>query len=305
MKSQTQIVTAILLTLVILTAVTGTYLWGNPLVQKNMDKVHIDSLVKKLEEIDSAIKYVSDTGASRSVKVNLGSDKIYIVPTETSIESGFMFEATTKIPIITSSEWIPINSLEMPQQRESIFINATQTISAPDPRICTIAQHSTTNVKYGNVTLEGVVYNVTIYNNTGSGLYDYVCISSGSCVISDCAGIEGTIRKNNIDYLVVFVTNNGDSAVLNGKWVDNVGFLGSDNPGIIVGKSVALGETQTLRIGVRYRALRDSAGRLHKIYLTCSNGCFFSGGSHEIIFTRENIIRDVNSTNIYIDIKVE
>ncbi|MCW1300608.1 MAG: hypothetical protein OH335_02640 [Candidatus Parvarchaeota archaeon] len=304
-KSQTQIVTAILLTLVIITAITGTYLWGNPLIQKNTDKMHIDFLIKKLQEIDTAIRYVAETGASRSIRVDLGNDRIYIVPTEQSTESGFMFETMTRIPIITSSDWIPINSLEAPQKRESIFVNASQTINSPNSLICTIADHGTSNVRLGSVTLEGVTYNVTSYNNTVTGVYDYVCISEASCVITDCTSVDGTIVKGSIPYLVAFVSNNGDSIVLHGKTVDNVGFLGSDSPGIIVGKSIALGETQTVRLGIRYRALQDSTGRLHKIYITCSRGCFFSGGSHEITFTRENIIRDINSTNTYIDIRID
>ena len=72
MKGQTQAVTAVLTTGVIVGAVASAYVWGIPLIEKRQGQAEINSLESSVLEVESAIDSVSDSGEGSRESVELG-----------------------------------------------------------------------------------------------------------------------------------------------------------------------------------------------------------------------------------------
>ena len=138
-----------------------------------------------------------------------------------------------------------------------------------------------------------------------SSVYDYACIYQGSSpVASDCGPELSSITKD-IEYTLSWISTDGKEAIISGGLRENVGVLGTDPAGIIVGKSQPVGNAQQVTIELAYRSLRDAAGRTYKTYIFCETGCRAGTGIKRLTIERTNIERTSNSTNYYITLRFE
>lgn len=88
MKGQTQAVTAVLTTGVIVGAVASAYVWGIPLIEKRQGQAEINSLESSVLEIESAIDSVSESGegSRESVELDLQNGAVRVNSTGNYIE---------------------------------------------------------------------------------------------------------------------------------------------------------------------------------------------------------------------------
>jgi hypothetical protein len=278
-KSQMSVVGTILISGIVISIIIITYIWGRPLVQKSVDKARIDTILKRLEEIDSAITYVADTGGSRSIRFSLGEEAIRISPDDNSIS----FETSTVIPIIASLEWLPLNYHELPFKRDVLYSNTSGTapVGCPWGGI----------PRNGSITIEGVEFNVTACNETTE--YNYACIGHELSLItgSDCGRLNDDIYISEIDYTITVlkVNETGSEVFFLGEIVENVGILGMDPYGIIVGKTDVIAEVQRVTMKVKYRSLKDALGNLYSIVIQCDVDCFARGGTRTLHISRERL----------------
>lgn len=294
-KGQTIIITAVLLTAITLSVVTLTYIWGQPLIQKSTEQTNIDRIISKLDELNSAIEYVSDTGSPRTVRFQLGDETLQIRESENAVS----YRLTTLIPIFSSIEWNPINSYENSIKKEIIGANTSKTSSFWTPFGASGDTH------YSNITLEDQEYNITVYkvNNT---VYNYACLWQTTINPQNCGFAGESLRAEGINYLVSWINESGEEVVLQGKETENIGLLGTDPAGIIAGRTIAIGENERIvRIRLSYRGLIDNSGVIQRIKLNCDRSCLTGQGMHTLRIERSNINITSNETNINLNLWFE
>lgn len=71
MKGQTQAVTAVLITGVILGSVTSAYIWGVPLVEKRQSQADVNSLESSITDTRDTIRSVANSGQGSSEEISL------------------------------------------------------------------------------------------------------------------------------------------------------------------------------------------------------------------------------------------
>ncbi|MFB6088832.1 MAG: hypothetical protein ABEK36_03585 [Candidatus Aenigmatarchaeota archaeon] len=77
MKGQTQIMSAVLLTGIMIGLISVAYIWGGPMIQKQKDVVKLDDMESFMRNLDKEIRNVAKNGGTTNLNVNLpGSLKI-------------------------------------------------------------------------------------------------------------------------------------------------------------------------------------------------------------------------------------
>jgi len=80
MKGQTQAVTAVLTTGVIVGAVASAYVWGIPLIEKRQGQAELNSLESSVKGLESAVDSVSNSGqgSRESVELDLENGQVNV-----------------------------------------------------------------------------------------------------------------------------------------------------------------------------------------------------------------------------------
>jgi len=300
MRGQSAIISTVLISGIILSIVTATYIWGQPLVQKTTDKVKIDSITSDLELIKENIDHTQKTGSPTSVTLNI-QDATYSI---SESDNAIYVKTTTLIPVVTSYTYVPISYTELAYETELTDINTSDTITG---LINLPEDYDGGVIHFGNVTLESQYYNITVYN-TSNTVYDHVCIYQGvdvSDTETDCSEELGTINKNGVEFTVSWIDDDGTEVILSGGEKENFGVLGSDPGGIISGKSQPVSQQQQVSIRLSYRGLKDATGRTYKTYVTCETGCRATDGIHKMRIERSRVERTTDTTNYYVNVYFE
>lgn len=297
-KSQTTVISTVLITAIVLSLVTVTYIWGKPLIEKNADNAKIDSIINVLRQINRAVTNVADTGSPREIRVSLDTgEKIYL-----NDDGEIIFETITSVPLVTTTEYGPISYVELPYTNEQYSVD-TPTV-ASNAQACASA---TGNVYFGNktLTLENgttVLYNVSAYNTTTE--YDYSCITkdiNNFTCSSNCGTVDTAIDKLGTKFSVFFVNSTGRRVSLTGRQILNTGELGTEDPeGIIIAKATAARDNYFVTFKLVYRPLQDpNTGNINQIVLNCDSECFVGAGEHTIFLTSTEQPQGTFSRNEY------
>jgi hypothetical protein len=88
MKGQTQAVTTVLITGVILASVVSAYVWGVPLIEKREGQAEVQSLESSMMRVEETIDSVAESGqgTSRDVELDLDRGNIKVNSTENFIQ---------------------------------------------------------------------------------------------------------------------------------------------------------------------------------------------------------------------------
>ncbi|MFA5405801.1 MAG: hypothetical protein WC307_00380 [Candidatus Nanoarchaeia archaeon] len=296
MRGQSAIISTILLSGIILSIVTATYIWGQPLIQKTTDKIKIDKIIDDLTIIYERLDHTQQTGSPSEVTLNV-QEATYQISQE---DNAILVKATTLIPVITSFSYVPISYTELAYETMLTDVNTSRTIT---DLVNTPTGYDEGTIHFGNVTLNGTVYNITVYN-TSNTIFDHVCLYQGIDVTNtttECAEELSSIKKGLIDYTVSWIDDTGIEVILSGGEEENIGVLGTDPAGIISGKSQPVSNEQHVTIKLSYRGLRDSTGRTYKTYIECSQGCRTGTGITTLRIERTRVERTTNSTNYYVN----
>ncbi|MFB6180327.1 MAG: hypothetical protein ABEJ93_00455 [Candidatus Nanohalobium sp.] len=86
MKGQTQAVTAVLITGIVMTGIGGVYMWGVPALNKREMKQDISSTESKVHELYSAIVTTAQKGKGASSQVTIDAERVFLNDTENYIQ---------------------------------------------------------------------------------------------------------------------------------------------------------------------------------------------------------------------------
>ncbi|PIO00035.1 hypothetical protein COT72_02605 [archaeon CG10_big_fil_rev_8_21_14_0_10_43_11] len=303
-RAQAEILGTVLISAILLVVVGGAFVWGKPLIDKSGDKSKFDTILLKFDEIDAAIKNVGSTGSSRVVKLNLRGGEQF----EITNNGELRMQIPMKVPLITSRDYTPLNSFELPEERQLYFLNLNETLDRNAyPNL--IAGGSVPGSTIYNTSLGEGNWNALVYR-TISENYDYLCIALGSSFdnpsqTAQCGKPGESIETDGGDYSVIRINNSGDIAYLAGDLIENTGLITRDVPGIIMAKSTVLGETQGLitDIKMQYRGLSDDQGIIHRITISCVTNCIAGEGARDVRILRTDVQRNPNSIDTYINVE--
>lgn len=95
-RGQSQLIGVVLLTLVMITMIGITYMWGMPLIEKQKDTVKVSNAEKFMKELDDKISDVAKNGGSQKIEVPSvpGEIRIFDVGTSDRIEMNTMTAGT-------------------------------------------------------------------------------------------------------------------------------------------------------------------------------------------------------------------
>lgn len=88
MKGQTQAVTAVLITGVIVGSVASAYVWGVPLIEKRQGQAELNTLESSVLGLESSIASVAGGGggSSGAIELDLGNGEVYVNETGNYID---------------------------------------------------------------------------------------------------------------------------------------------------------------------------------------------------------------------------
>lgn len=300
MKAQTPVVGIVIITGIMIALVSAILVWGRPLIDKVLDRTHFGAVMDKMEEIDKAIKYVAQTESSQKIELYIKDNEYMQINSDGEI----LFKSTTRIPVIGSKTWVPLNDYELPKQREIITSNTTATYcSSCDFGITGVEENDV--VKYGNITIEGSWYELPVFKLSGTTTYGKVCMNNTEVSDGDCGVVNDYITKEGIMHKVLFINKSGTEVILQGAEKDVIGLLGKDEPGILVGKSLASENFFEINMKLVYRSLIDSTGREYKYIISCPSNCMIRKGSRVLKISFDKISKKVDRTDIYIKTSLE
>jgi hypothetical protein len=119
---QSQVLTAVLLAGIILTAITSAFLWGMPLLQKNQDQTQVENTLQDFRKLSSGIESVITEGGSRQVTVRLGNGALEI----DDADNMFTYQTATRGVYVSTENWVPLN------ENSLLGINRTTGEREPD-----------------------------------------------------------------------------------------------------------------------------------------------------------------------------
>ncbi len=298
-KSQTQIISTVLITGLLLSVISVTYVWGKPLIQKVSDNAKIESRINKLSEIDKAIKDVADTGSPNTLKISLEDEESLSV----NDDGELVYKTITTVPLVTTYDWGPINFVEGPYTNEKYVVDTLNAMSTG------YKQCKQTNIYKGEVNLtynsgETEEYNVLVFNGEKTPYYDYVCLTKDmnnfDCDQS-CGYVDEPIILGNTTFKIFYVNESGKRVNILGREMLKTGELGTDDPeGIIIGKATLSNKRYFVQFKLVYRPLKDpNTGNTHQIILNCDKECFVGPGDHNIYLSLIEKPQGTLSTNEY------
>lgn len=106
---QSQVLTAVLLGGIILAAITGAFMWGLPLLEKNQDRNAVQTTLSDMKKLSTATEAVLREGGSRTITVNLGSGALR-VDTSNNLLS---YQTSSKGAYVSRENWVPLNENDL------------------------------------------------------------------------------------------------------------------------------------------------------------------------------------------------
>jgi len=297
-KAQTSILGVVIITGIVLALVSVTYIWGQPLIQKNVDRAHTNLVMDKMDEIDDAILYTSSTGSNSVVDLDLSTSTFVIDAPNNRI----IYQTYSTVPIIASVTEVPINYYELATERESKTYNATWT-TANNPALS--GYETTTH--HTNTTIGDVFYNVTIYQNSTSSAWELVCFWKAGAItkLLDCAEENQAVTKESTTIDMIGIETDGTGAYTLGAVVENKGVLGSEPSGIVSAKSVTLADKEKITFYLTYRAMISADNEEYSIILQCADNCVASNNNKKLVISRVNVLMTSTEVNTYIKLEVQ
>lgn len=102
MKGQTNIISVMLITGILIAAISSAYFWGLPLLEKSRDSAKVERIVEKLKEIADIVEIVARDKVSRNVDINFDG---YLKITNKTIELTTFSNAA----YVSMKNWVVLN----------------------------------------------------------------------------------------------------------------------------------------------------------------------------------------------------
>ncbi len=275
--AQTQAVSMILMTGIVLAMVVVTYNWGAPMVEKSQTNSKILQAQDVMSMIKQRMSDVALSGEQKSFRISLGGI-LEVVPGKNSI----IYSISTKGLGVGSMSYISLDSSFDAIQYETHVVNASDG---------------------GIITLAGIDYDV------------HVCAVDDVVVINSTSHSSGDAIWDNSNYMLEHVDCTGlfdGFTVITGPEEEVVGLLGMDAAGVVMAKTAVAGTEYINRLRLVYRELEDVVTlEGYKIIIHSEGNSIASSGDRTITIRRENIERipsgshlgeDLVLTHVYVSI---
>ncbi len=275
--AQTQAVSMILVSGIVLAMVAVTYNWGAPMIEKSQTNSKMIQAQEVMSMIKQRINDAAMSGEQKSLRVNLDGT-LEIAPLKNSV----IYSVTTEGLGIGSMSYISLDSASDAFSYETYALDA---------------------ITGGIINLAGVDYTIS------------ACAVDDVVDIDGASHNAGDTLLGNADYMLDHVDCTGvfdGFTVILGPEEDVVGLLGTDTAGVVMAKTAAIGTKYLSRMRLAYRELDDTTTlEGYKIIIHSEGNSIASSGEHTINIRRENIERvpsgssfgeDLVLTHIYISI---
>jgi len=131
-RSQANIISAVLITAILLAAVIGTYIWAQPIMVKAYDKRRIDYAKDMLSSIKQAIEDSAFQQGQKVIPVEFDKGSLKITKDRDTDEYVIDYEIQTNVPMLASTRWIAIDGNELPIQENSRYTRSWCVIKEPN-----------------------------------------------------------------------------------------------------------------------------------------------------------------------------
>ena len=108
-KGQVGVVTAVLLSGMVVAGVGSALMWGLPLLEKEQDERVLEDSLSQMEELTEAIEDVSVVGGSTTMDIELEGGSLLVDDERNMIE----FSANTEVAYVSTDDWTPLNEREV------------------------------------------------------------------------------------------------------------------------------------------------------------------------------------------------
>lgn len=295
-KSQASVLSVILLTGIAVAVLSITYLWAQPMITQNVDTSIVNNAIDFMKNLNQDIIDSARTGSSKTILANLIKGNFAI----DSLGNRIIIELSSTAKVIQSNVEKPLNFYELPLKKEVFYLN-----ELTDDETQELEGFESKSRKQ-LITLNGTIYNASIFNNSESFEFDTLCLWNESIdYFIDCGNIDESIPKEGTSYYARTINPLGANASFYGALAENKGVFGQDVSGIISAKSFNVGSTEHVTLYLTYRALLDESGNEYKIIINCKNNCVFSGEEKKIYISREKIENIGKTSYTYITLEVE
>ncbi len=275
--AQTQAVSMILISGIVLAMVAVTYNWGAPMVEKSQTSSRLIQAQEVMSMVKQRITDAAMSGEQKSFRVNLDGT-LEISPLKNSV----IYSVTTEGLGIGSMSYISLDSASDAFSYETYALNASTG---------------------GIINLAGEDYNVS-----GCTVDDAVNINGTSHNAGDDLFWNADYMLDHVDCTGLF----DEFTVITGPEEEVVGLLGIDTAGVVMAKTAVVGTQYLNRMRLAYRELDDTTTlEGYKIIIHSEGNSMASAGERTINIRRENIERvpsgsslgeDLVLTHIYISI---
>ncbi len=264
-KAQSQVLSIILISGILVTVVGATYMWGVPLIEKgrtSSDNELAESFMILLKE---KVDDVAETGEQRTLSVELTGDL------ELRDDNSLTYTIVTRGLNIATTAWVPLAGGMSPVQEDMAAVTAlggTGIVNINDDVTCTM----TSSCGPGKVVLS------VCTDSSIDGTY-----SEGSSFILDGES-----------YVVHHIDCVGDidsQALIVGPEREKAGIVGIDEAGVLIARSEPAGDRFKTIYRLAYRELDDISTPSkdgYRIELTREGNNVLGQGQHRITIRRDD-----------------
>lgn len=285
-KGQTQIISVVLIMGLAVGVIGASYMWGKPLIDKSQAGTTITNAEKTMDLIKTTIDDVAKTGGQKKKQIQIeGTLKV------SESENAIVYTLTGAKAAIASSQWISINDDVPPKSMETYAVDATNP-SDSTPIDCGDCIMNAPCGPPENIVITGTCAAVGTYN-TGDSF--------------DCNS-----KRYTVDHIDCAGTLDG-FAVLTGPENELPGLVGTNNAGVLIAKSIPLGNEFMTEYKLIYRELIDPTSKEGmKIIIKTQGNSQISSGQHMITVMRGTtdsdsgasyIGGDLTSTTVFVTVE--
>jgi len=275
-KAQSQVLSIILITGILVTVVGASYMWGVPLIEKGQtssDNEIAESLMVMLKE---KIDNVAETGEQRTVSVELNGD------IELAEDNSLRYTIATMGLNIASTAWVPLVGGTPPVQEDMAAVEAnggSGIVDINDDVSCTMSSscgppEKVTLTDCTDPSIGGVAPGISYLEGATFTLDgDSYLIHHIDCALS-----------TDDDYI-------DGQALIVGPEREKAGIIGIDEAGVIIARSRPAGDRFKTTYRLAYRELDDISSPNkdgYRIQLMRDGNNLLGPGPHRITIRRDD-----------------
>ena len=286
-KAQSELLSMMLITGILIAIIGSSYMWGIPLIEKGKTSSENEKAESLMKMIKEKIDDVAQTGEQKTFSFDLTGDM------ELTDDNSLTYSITTRGLTIASTAWVPLAGGSLPVHEYmaatkadggSDKVNINDEVTCQMTSICPAAQISLTGCEGPYTPPSSLSEGETF--QLGSDTYEVDHI--------DCAGTK--------DDLALIIGPEKEKAVI----------IGVDEAGVLIARSTSSADTFKTIYRLVYRELDAVSGPKndgYRIKLVRDGNNIINSGPHKITIRRDENARvvgkskyggDLTETKIYI-----